>query len=183
MRSEPSFFQPDRLALRKHPQRAADFHTQRGDPAHHLQYIFEFPALRCLAPCRPHAETRNAAFGSFAGHADDVLRVQQPLPPDARVIVRALRAIRAVLRAPPRLYGNELASLHAVGLVKLTMQALRPEDQFWQRRAINCRDLGALPIMAQHTAAGRAWRRRRHSLGTHGPPGGPVRPNATTDRT
>jgi hypothetical protein len=83
-----------------------------------------------------------------------------------------LRAVRTVLRTPTRLYGNKLASLHAIRLMKLAMQVLRLEYQFRQGQPVNCRNFGTVPIVAQVSADGRLQRRCRHRLGTHEPPGG-----------
>jgi hypothetical protein len=57
-------------------QRAANFHTESRDAAHHFQHAREFPALRSLAPGGTHAEAGDAALRGFRGDADDVLRIE-----------------------------------------------------------------------------------------------------------
>ncbi len=158
IRRQARFLQLFRLLFRQHAEGAAHFHAQRGHTAHHLENILKFPALRRLPPCRSHAESRHSAARRFPRHLDHVLGVQQALAPDAGIIPRALRAIRAVLRTAACLDRNQLAGLHAVGSMELAMARLRPENKLRQRRAVDGFDFCPLPIVSQ-IALGRIARR------------------------
>ena len=68
---------------------------------------------------------------------------------DAGIVVHALRTISAVFRAAAGLDRYQLAGLHAVRCVRLTVNALRPKHQFGQRRPINLCNLIALPVVPQ----------------------------------
>ena len=145
--SQSRFFQPSGLRLGQHPERAANFHPQRRNAAHHFEHVLEFPALGSVSPGRAHAEARHAAARRLSRHFDDVLRVQQSLPLHTRVIMRALRAIGAIFRAPSCLDGNQLAGLHAVRSMVPPMNRLRPEHQLRQRHPVNLLDFSPRPIV------------------------------------
>src|SRR5208337_3746958 len=146
---EPSFLQADRLLAGQHSQGAANFHAQRGDSPNHFQDDLEFAALWSFPPGRAHAKSRYTACNSVPRHADYVPRVEQPLALHPGVVMRALRTIRAILRAAARLYGYQLAGLHAIGSMEFAVPGLRPVNQFGQRRRVNRCDFFFLPIVAK----------------------------------
>src|SRR6202008_1561595 len=111
---QPCFLQPHRLPFRQHAQRAAHFHPQRGNSTHHLEHFLKLSSLWSFPPRRPHTEPPPPPPRGFPRPADHLLGIEQPLPFHVRFVVRALRAVRAVLRASPGLDGNQLTGLHAI---------------------------------------------------------------------
>ncbi len=137
------------LIVGEHAERAADFHAQRSDGAHHLQHAFKFLAVAHFAPRRAHAKARGALVVGFAGRFVDLRDAEQVLLRYARLIMRALRAIGAILGAAARFDGEQLAELHLAGIVKFAMHLLRGKNQIEQRPLIDLLDLAPRPIMPQ----------------------------------
>ncbi len=134
---QAGFFQAHGLLVGQHAERAADFHTKLGNPADHFEDLIELRAMRSFAPRRAHAHAGNSARRRFARSGDDVSRIEQALALNVGLVVRALRAIGAIFRAATRLDGNELAGLHSIGRVEMTMNAGCAENQFGERQMVN----------------------------------------------
>ena len=62
--------------------------------------------------------------------------------------MRALRAVRAILRTSASLNRKQPAELHAVRVVKLAMKRLRGKQQIGQRLPVNLANLLARPVMS-----------------------------------
>ena len=112
---KPGVLQPLRLRFGQHAERAADFHIERRHAAHHLQH-----ALELLRRPSPAATPRPCRIASRLRSS----RVRRPRAPSAgfisscarhvRLVVRALRAVGAILGAPARLDRKQAAELHFV---------------------------------------------------------------------
>jgi hypothetical protein len=63
--------------------------------------------------------------------------------------MRALRTIRAILRAAPRFNRDQLAFLYSIRGMKLAVDGLRLKNQLGQRRPVNRRYLVLRPIVPE----------------------------------
>jgi hypothetical protein len=78
-------------------------------------------------------QARTGGLGRL-GLGEHVLHFHQLLGLDARFVMRALRAVAAILRAAARLDGEERRNLHLARIEMHPMDALRREDQVGQRQ-------------------------------------------------
>ena len=76
---------------------------------------------------------------------------------DVGLVVRRLRAVRAVLRAAAGLDAEQHAALHLVGRVMRAVHRLRAEHEIRQRRGVDRFDFGDRPVVADVV-------RRTHNL-------------------
>ena len=90
--------------------------------AHHFQHAIEILVRPSLAatprPCRIASRLLSSRASRPSRTVDGI---HQLFAPDVRLIVRALRTVRAVLRAAARLDRKQPAKLHFVRLVKSAM--------------------------------------------------------------
>src|SRR5262249_39715924 len=95
---EAGIFQPPRLRTGQHAERRAGLEPERLDALAPRAHSIGGAVLR-IAPGRAHAEAARAGALRRLRLGDDRRRVHQLLGLHARLVVRALRTIGAVLRA------------------------------------------------------------------------------------
>ena len=136
-----------RLFERQHAERRAHFHPERGNILHHLEHRVERWAVRRIAPRRAHAEPRRSVVFRRARGRQHSLRIHQPRPRDAGVVMGALRAIRAIFRTAARLDAQQRAALYVRGVMMLAMNGLRAEEELGERKMIERLDALGRPIV------------------------------------
>jgi hypothetical protein len=62
--------------------------------------------------------------------------------------MRALRALRAIFRAPPGFYGKQAAELDASRIVEFSMCLLGHEEKVGQRLPVDMANFFTRPVMA-----------------------------------
>ena len=92
------------LLLRQHSKRAAGFHPERANTAHHLQDVAEPGIFRNVSPCGAHAESCGALRFGACGCRESFSNVEEILCGESGVVVRRLRAIRAIFGTAARLH-------------------------------------------------------------------------------
>ena len=138
-----------RLGFVEHAKRAADLQPYRGDASHHFEYRFEFGAVTDLAPCRTHTESRDTLAAGFTRRFQHMIDRQQVMTLHTCLIMRALRAIGAILRAAARFYGKQLAELHLLRLEILPVEGVRLEYKIQQACVVDGPDFLGRPIVSQ----------------------------------
>ena len=121
---EARFSETAGLGFVQHTKRATDFHSKRRHTANHFQNRVEFRPITDLTPSGPHTESTDPLVASFARRFHDVLDGKQRLPVQTCFIVRALRAVSAILRTTTGFDRQQLAQLHLTGFKILTMRRL-----------------------------------------------------------
>jgi hypothetical protein len=121
---------------------------KRGDGAHHVEHAIEILAVQNLAPRGPYAEACRAFIFRVLGRFANVGRTQQLFAHNPRLVVPALRTVRAVLGTAAGLYREQPTELDFVGVVESAVRELRPEYQLGKRKMINAVNFVALPIVA-----------------------------------
>ena len=116
-------FQPVRLLVGEHPQRHASFHSQRTDPFDHRHDALDI-AISRTAPCRPHAETGSTLGFGLAGSLQHIIDRDQFLTGKASLIMRALRAIRAILGASAGFDAEQATDLHLIRVKMFAVDGL-----------------------------------------------------------
>ena len=101
------------LRIIEHSQRAANFHAKLCHAADHLQNIFKILAFLHLTPRGAHAEACRAFAARALGKFGDFVDREQSAARNFRRVVRALRAIGAILRASACLHREQAAELNA----------------------------------------------------------------------
>jgi len=145
---EARLLEAHRLPLGEHAERAAHFEVESGDRAHHFEDAVEFGAVGNLPPRRAHAEARRAVGLRLLRRCKNLGGIEQVLPRDAGLVMRALWTVRAVFGAAARLDRKQPAELHFARRVKLPVSDLGPENQLRQRKLENVADIVAGPIVA-----------------------------------
>jgi hypothetical protein len=77
------------------------------------------------------------------------LRIEKTLALDISVVVGALRTVGAIFGAATGFNGDELAGLHAIGSVILTVYRLSAKNQIGNGSVIDSIDFGPSPIVFQ----------------------------------
>src|SRR5262245_55528978 len=116
-----------------------------------------------VPPSGAHAETRRPLRLGLAGKDHDLVFIHERLSLHPGGVMRALRAISAVLRTPPGLDGKQSAHLHLIGTMELTMDRLRLHKKVQDRLLINRGDLGTGPVRTHGRNI--ISRRRVYSIG------------------
>ena len=145
---QPRFLQTPRLILAQHAQRRAGLHAKILDRADHRAHLVEIPVLG-IAPCGGHAEPAGAGIPGAPRGLDHRRNVHQPGRLDAGVVVGALRAIAAILRAAAGLDAEQACDLDAVGIEVSSVDALRPEDEIRERQIVERFCLRPRPVVAR----------------------------------
>lgn len=122
--SEPGLLELDGLLLVQHAQSAADFHAQRRYGANRVKDRIELLAVWRLAPGDTHAEAHCSFVFRPACGRQDLGGVHQRLPFNAGFVVRALRAIAAILRTSAGFDGKQTAHLDLIRGMMTTMNCL-----------------------------------------------------------
>src|SRR5579884_3040595 len=156
----------------EHAERRAGLEPERTDGLHHGADPIEI-AVPGRAPGRPHAEPAGARSLGGAGLVHHRRDIHQFVGLDACVVMRALRAIGAVLRAAAGLDRQQGRNLHLPRIEALPVDALGVEDEVRKRQAEQRFYLGPSPILAHgagETAGevGSCRRERRLSADIHG---------------
>jgi hypothetical protein len=122
---------------RELPQRDAHLHAELGHLAHRLEHRLEFRiVLRHALPRRAHAKARAAIDASALGGCQDRGQRRERFPLQAGVVMGALRAISAILRAPARLDAHQRAKLHLMLRPMRAISLPRPRHQVKERQRI-----------------------------------------------
>ena len=148
VRGEAGFGQAFGLRIVEHSQRAANFHAKLCDTADHLQNIFKIFAFLHLTPRGAHAETRRPFTACTFGKFGDFVNREQSAARYFRRVMRALRAIGAILRAPACFHREQAAELDAIGIVEFAVQLLRGEKKIGQRLPVDPANFFASPVMS-----------------------------------
>ncbi len=135
-----------RLVATEHAQRHAGFKAQRLDLAHHVQHAHEILLARA-APGGAHAEAAGPGIARGARGGDHGIHVQQRLALQVGLVVRALRAVAAVLRTGAGLDAQQRAHLHGVGVEMGAVRGLRAVQQVAERQLEQGANLGARPVV------------------------------------
>ena len=149
VRSQARVGQALRLRIIEHSERAADFHAELRHAPHHFQNIFKILALLHLPPRRAHAESRRAFAAGALGKLHDLVHGKQAAARNFRRVMRALRAIRAIFRAPAGFHGKQAAELHARGIVEFAVRLLGREKKIGQRLPVDAANFFPRPVMTQ----------------------------------
>ena len=156
VRGQPRLGELARLLVGEHPQGRARLEPQRAHPAHHLEHIVERRTSTRVPPRRAHAEPARPVVARLPRRAQNLVEPHHALRLDLGLVVRALRAITAVLGARAGLHRQQRAELHRVGPMVLPMHALRAKEQLGQRQIMDRPDLLEGPIGADSHAHVRA---------------------------
>ena len=108
---ETGRLQPSRLLVGQHAERGAGLEPHRFDALDHLAHLVEI-AILGLAPGRAHAEAAGAGALRRPRLGQHRVERHQLLGLDAGVVMRALRAIGAVLRTAAGLDRQQRRDLH-----------------------------------------------------------------------
>ena len=149
VRSQPRGGQAPRLRIVEHAERAANFHSQLGHAAHHFQNVFKILALLHVPPRGAHAETRRSLAAGALGKFHDFVHGKQAAARNFRRVMRALRAIGAIFRAPAGFHGKQAAKLDARGIVEFAVRLLGRKEKIRQRLPVDAANFFARPIVAQ----------------------------------
>ena len=147
--AQAGFGQRVGLVLRQHAERAARFHAQRADAAHHFEHAIEPPVFGHVAPRRAHAETGSALLARAASRSQRFLDVHQILAIHLGVIARRLRTVRAILGAAAGFDAEQHAALHFVGSMMRAMDLRRAEHQIGERRGVDSFDFLDGPVVPE----------------------------------
>ena len=148
---EPGVVQPRRLRRRQHAERHAGFHAEILDRAHHLADLVEIAVFR-IAPRRGHAEAARAGIPGALRGGDHIGLRHQLCRLQAGVVMRALRAIAAILGAAAGLDAEQARGLDMVRIEIAAMNALRPKHQVRERQVIESFGLRAIPVVPDRLA-------------------------------
>lgn len=99
------------LLLREHAERATRVHVEAADGTHHCQHLVERVALRDVSPRCAHAETGRALGLGLGRCRRDIVQREQVRARNARLVVRRLGAIGAVLGAATGFDAQQHAAL------------------------------------------------------------------------
>ena len=138
------------LVLCEHAKSAACFHAERADAPHHFKNAVESAIFGDISPRCAHAEARSALIAGAAGGSQRFRDVHQILAIDPSVIVRRLRAVRAILGATPGFDAEQHASLHLVGTMVSAMDLRGAEHQIGERRGVDVFDFLDGPLVPEH---------------------------------
>src|SRR5207253_9025810 len=122
-----------RLIALEHAERAARLHAERADAAHHLEDAVKLRPTRDIAPRRAHAEACGPLLACGSRRVQRLGDAYELGARDARLVVRRLRTVRAVFRAPAALDVQENRALDLVRCVVLAMRQLCLEDNMDER--------------------------------------------------
>jgi hypothetical protein len=123
---EAGLAQALRLLSRQHAECHAGLHSEALHGADHLADLIEV-AVPWTAPRRCHAEARRAGRFRALGSGDHIRLVHQPRRLQPRVIMRALRAIAAILGTPAGLDAEEARGLHVIRIEVAAVNGLGTE--------------------------------------------------------
>ena len=140
--------------------------SSRGDRPHHFKRV-KRRTCRKRCPFDAHEHINRPSHGGILRHSDHVLRIEQSLTLYICLIMRALWAIRAVLRAAPGLDRNQLAGLHAIRWMESAVHGLCSMYQFRKGCLINLLHFALLPVVTHCATC--AGRRSRNSIFAHHP--------------
>jgi hypothetical protein len=121
------------LSWREHAERDAGLEAERLHAFDHRGDARDVSRLR-LAPGGPHAEARRAVRLRGTRRVEHLVERHQRVGVDARVVMRGLRTVRAVLRAAAGLDRQQRRQLDSGGIEVLAMNLLRTEDQVAERQ-------------------------------------------------
>ncbi|OIQ63656.1 hypothetical protein GALL_548030 [mine drainage metagenome] len=142
---EPGLTQPHGLRRRQHAKRRAGFHAEILDRADHAADLVEITVFR-IAPCGRHTEAARAGVPGAPRGGDHVLLRHQLGRLQAGVVMRALRAVTAVLGTAAGLDTEQARGLDMVWIEMPAMDALRAKHQVRERQGIEGFGLRAVPI-------------------------------------
>jgi hypothetical protein len=135
------------LFLLQHAQGAARLHAQPAHDPHHLEDLLKRGSVRHVTPRRAHAEPCRPLLTRTGRRQRQLVERHQVGSGHLGLVVRRLRAVRAVLGASARLDAEEHAALHLVGAVKRTVSGLRAEHEIGKRRRVNRADFSNRPVV------------------------------------
>ena len=115
--------------------------------AHHAADLIEIAFPSGFAPRRTHAETARAGIPGASRGGDHIRLRHQPGRFQAGVVVRALRAVTAILGAATGLDAEQARGLDMVRIEMAAMDALRPKHQVRERQGIEGLGLRAVPVV------------------------------------
>ncbi len=148
VRGQSRGFQSLRLTGREHAQRRADFHAQRRHLLDHLQDGVERLAVVHLTPRGTHAEARRSVIPGHLRSAKHGRRIHQSCSRDARLVVSALRTVRAVFGAASGLDAQQRATLNGGGIVMFTVNGLRAEQELGKGKVVQSGNGVGCPVVA-----------------------------------
>ena len=143
---EAGGFQPRGLRRGQHAERRAGLEPERLDAGDHRADLIEIAILR-RAPGGAHAEARRAARLRRSRLGDDGVAPHQLAGFDAGLVMRALRAIGAILGTAAGLDRQQGRELDLARVEMPAMRELRAENQLRQRQIEQRGDLVARPIV------------------------------------
>src|SRR5262245_8745306 len=148
---EARYLEPPRLLGREHAERRTGLEPERAHALDHRTHLVEVAVLR-LAPGRAHAEAARARRARSTRLLKHGLEAHQLLSLHAGLVMRALRAIGAVLRTTAGLDREQGRNLHLGRIEIFPVQALGAEHQFRKRQVEQRADLLARPVVADGSA-------------------------------
>ena len=120
----------------------ADFHAELAHFAHGLEHGLETPIPRTNTfPGRTHAKTRRSVRLGGVRMREDFLRAHERLGFEIRVVVRALRAITAILAACAGLDAQQRAKLHLASGPMPLVGAASLRDEIEKRAIVDFLEL------------------------------------------
>ena len=135
-----------RLGCGQHAERGAGLEAELLDTCDHAHHPLEIAVLR-LAPGRAHAESAGAGRLRLRALRASTARGHEFLGVDARVEMRALRTVGAVLGAAAGLDRKQRRDLNFVRVEVSPMDALRAEYQLRKRQIEQRAHFLATPIV------------------------------------
>ncbi len=154
------------LAVFQHAQRHAGLQAQRLDGADHLGHGIQVMRLG-TAPRGAHAESLGAARLRRARRGDYVLKRHQLVGVHAGVVVRGLRAVRAVLGTAAGLDRQQAGQLDHVRIEMGAVRLLRPVHQIHERQLVERHDGVGAPCRSGR-ALGHRWNGNGRSVHDRG---------------
>jgi hypothetical protein len=139
---------PPCLLLVQHAECQAGLQSFVAHTFHHLQHTLEVTSTRITPGCS-HTEATGTRLPGRSGSIDHSLNVNETFRFQRSLMVDTLRAIRTVLRAPPRFDAQQGTGLDFIGIETVAMCPLGAVHEIVERQLKQAFDFSLLPVEAQ----------------------------------
>ncbi len=140
--------QPLGLRVGQHAERHAGFHAETLHGRNHLADFVEILVLG-IAPCRSHTEACRTRILRALRGGNHIVFLHQFGGIEPGVVMRALRAVAAILRTAAGLDAQQARGLDVIGIEIAAVNALRLKNQIGERQIVKRLCFSARPVASQ----------------------------------